>query len=202
MQEVYRIKVTEALGWALHNASLGEALRDAAVTGRLQEMEVEWEKAGGDFWSAYRLDIQVEGDEFVVHLVDETGGRCPHGEDPALCDACQEFSSRCGMQPFWMRRRCVSCGEQIPAIRVKAGGLSGSAFTPGKQYRVTAPFPVTVLINRGREPQPGDVLTYVAPGTGRGSDPGIARVFEYPDGEEVEIEYLLVAPPLEEVEEQ
>ncbi len=113
--EMYRVKIQEALEWPLHKGSLAETLRDAAVANRFQEMEVEWEEAGSDFYSAFRLDVRVEGDEFVVVLVDETDGRCPHGQDPALCEACREFADRQGMEPFWMRRRrCSSCGEMVP----------------------------------------------------------------------------------------
>lgn len=81
-------------------------------------------------------------------------------------------------------------------------GPDGGAgpFQRGELYRVAAPLPMTVLVNRGRQPRPGDILRYVRPGVGCGSDSGIARVFEYPDGKEVELEYLWTFPPLEEIE--
>jgi len=104
MQEVYRIEVTEAVKWRLHNTSLSEALRDAAVINSdwLQEMKTRWEEAGHDFYSTFHLDIRVEGDEFVVILVDEDGGV------PRRCVSCGEIIS-----PDDHSHECIVCGATL-----------------------------------------------------------------------------------------
>ncbi len=100
--EMFRVPIQEAVRWEIYKSSLDEALRDEALTGRFKEMEAAWEDAGGDFYDKHHLEVRVDGGDFVVILVDETDGLCPHDQNPTECRACQEFAARHG-EPFWMR---------------------------------------------------------------------------------------------------
>ncbi len=70
-------------------------------------MKQDWEDAGEDFWSDHRLEIVVEGQDIVVYFTDETNGCCPHGEEPAVCVACRDYTESLerekGRIPFWMK---------------------------------------------------------------------------------------------------
>jgi len=110
---MYRVPILETINWEIYKSSLAEMLRDNAVTGHFQVMEAEWEDAGGDFYSDFRLDIRIEDGHFAVYLVDETDGRCPHGEDPAQCERCKAIAEEWGYEPFWMRQRKSDKGGDI-----------------------------------------------------------------------------------------
>jgi hypothetical protein len=109
--EVYRVPFDKAMDWQYGSKSPREALTDLAFEETkalpLQQMEQDWADAeGDDFWDAHWLALRPDGQDMVVHYVDDTAGLCPHGQQPAECEACRvdaqlmyDWEKRV---PFWM----------------------------------------------------------------------------------------------------
>ena len=70
--EVFRVPIQEALDWGTSirdDLSLRERLIEAAEHEDLAVEVHRWDERGQDFWSHHRLEVRVEGSDFVVYLV-------------------------------------------------------------------------------------------------------------------------------------
>jgi hypothetical protein len=76
---IWRVAITDALGWEVHKTSLRDQLTDAAYAdcSWLQEQLHAIEAAGGDYWSDRWLVVRTQPPDFIVYLA--AGGQ---SEDP------------------------------------------------------------------------------------------------------------------------